>query len=103
MWRSRRRTDRGLTCAEIVELVTEYLDGTLAPQQQAQVEEHLAGCEGCAEYLDQIGRTSALLRGAAAPHDGETITLSDDACDALTAAFRDWVGNRPDLDGRAGS
>ena len=103
MWRSRRRRrDRGLACAEIVELVTEYLEGALPPNARAQVEAHLAGCDGCAEYLDQIVRTSGLLRAAAAAGDGETVALSDDACATLTEAFRDWVDSRPGIDGRAG-
>lgn len=103
MWRSRRRrTARGLACAEIVELVTEYLDGALPADLRAQVEAHLAGCDGCAEYLDQMMRTSALLRAAAAAGGGDTVTLSDHACATLTEAFRDWVDPRPDLDGRAG-
>ena len=103
MWRSRRRrTDRGLACAEIVELVTEYLDGALPADLRTRVQAHLAGCDSCAEYLDQIVQTSALLRAAAAGGDGETVALSDDACATLTEAFRDWVDSRPDIDGRAG-
>lgn len=102
MWRSRRRRrDRGLACAEIVELVTEYLEGALPPDARAQVDAQLAGCDGCAEYLDQMVRTSGLLRTAAASSAGETVALSEDACATLTEAFRDWVDTRSDVDGRA--
>ena len=95
MWRSRRRRKaRGLACAEIVELVTEYLEGALQPDARARVEAHLSGCDGCAEYLAQIVRTSGLVRAAAVPNGAERVTLSDDACASLAEAFRDWGGGR---------
>ena len=96
MWRSgRRRRNRGLACAEIVELVTDYLEGALPPDARARVEEHLAGCDGCTEYLAQIVQTSALLRTTAVPGVGDTVALSNDACATLTEAFRDWTHTRP--------
>ena len=95
MWRPRpRRRNRGLACAEIVELVTEYLDGALPLDQRARVEQHLAGCEGCTEYLDQIMQTSALLRGATVADGDALVTLTDDACVSLTEAFRGWMHTR---------
>ncbi|HYU86880.1 MAG TPA: MFS transporter [Kribbellaceae bacterium] len=43
-----------LACRELVELVTDYLDGVLEPGWRAGFEEHLAGCDGCTEYVRQI-------------------------------------------------
>ena len=44
----------GLACQELVELVAGYLDKVLPPEQRAAMDEHLAGCDGCTDYLEQI-------------------------------------------------
>lgn len=46
-----------MTCREFVELVTEYLEGTMAPADRARLEAHLALCDACTEYLRQIRST----------------------------------------------
>ncbi len=74
----------GLTCQELVELVTDYLEQTLAPAERARFEEHLAGCPGCQAYLGQMRQTLTLLG-----------TLSEDAIepaarDQLLRTFRHW-------------
>ena len=51
-----------LTCREIVELLTDYLERSLPPRQLARVEEHLATCVGCRAYLDQLRTTIGVLR-----------------------------------------
>jgi len=51
------RLDRELTCAEVVELVTAYLDDALPPRDRERFEEHLVFCDGCDNYLDQMRRT----------------------------------------------
>ena len=43
-----------LPCIELVELVTDYLEGALDPATPTRFEAHLADCEGCRDYLDQI-------------------------------------------------
>ncbi len=43
-----------LTCQELVELVTEYLEGTLPPLERMRFEAHLVGCDGCQTYLQQM-------------------------------------------------
>ena len=48
-------------CEEFVELVTAFLDGTLAAEDQARVVEHLELCDGCSRYLDQVGVTISAL------------------------------------------
>ena len=46
-----------LTCREVVELLSDYLDGALDPATRAHVEAHLAGCDGCTIVLDQLRET----------------------------------------------
>ncbi len=46
-----------LTCRELVELVTDYLEGALAPAVRSRLETHLAGCAGCQLYVDQMRQT----------------------------------------------
>jgi anti-sigma factor RsiW len=55
-----RRRRQELVCRQIVELVTDYLEGTLANAQQRSFEAHLAGCEHCTEYLAQMRLTIEL-------------------------------------------
>ena len=43
-----------LACRELVELVTEYLEGALSTAARARVDAHLATCDGCATYVDQL-------------------------------------------------
>lgn len=73
-----------LTCREMVELVTGYLEDTMTASERARFEEHLEGCEGCANYLDQI-RTTIRLAGTL-----EEDTFPAGQLDRLTQAFRDW-------------
>jgi anti-sigma factor RsiW len=61
-----RRHD--IVCQQAVELVTDYLEGTLSRRARRRFEAHLAGCEHCAEYLAQM-RTTIRLSGQIAPHD----------------------------------
>jgi anti-sigma factor RsiW len=48
-----------LDCIELVELVTDYLEAALSPEEQERFEHHLAGCVGCTAYLEQMGATIA--------------------------------------------
>ncbi len=49
-----------LVCQQVVELVTEYLEGTMARSQRRRFEAHLAECEHCTEYLEQMRSTIEL-------------------------------------------
>jgi anti-sigma factor RsiW len=71
-----------LTCRELVELVTEYVEGALAPADSERFEAHLSGCEGCTNYLRQMRKTVEVL-GELREQD-----LEPDARDALLVAFR---------------
>jgi anti-sigma factor RsiW len=73
-----------MTCQELVELVTEYLEGTLPLTDRARFEAHLAECAYCVAYVEQMRVTIDLL-GAL---DEEQ--LSSEARDELMSAFRDW-------------
>ena len=73
-----------VTCQELVELVTDYLEGVLTPAELRRFEEHIALCDGCSEYLDQLRATIDAT--------GE-LTLDDltpEAESELLYAFRTW-------------
>jgi MFS family permease len=53
-----------LACKELVELVADYLDGVLPRERRDELQAHLAGCDGCSEYVRQIGATLRALRAA---------------------------------------
>lgn len=61
-----------LACKEFVELVTDYLDGTLDAARTERFLAHRATCPGCAPYLEQIRQTIGLLRELDRPHLGST-------------------------------
>jgi anti-sigma factor RsiW len=73
-----------LACRELVELVTEYLEGTLAPGERRRFEVHLAGCRGCRTYLEQMRQTVVAL-GRLTEAD-----VAPEAEEALRRAFRRW-------------
>jgi len=53
-----------LACKELVELVADYLDGVLPPDLKHKFQQHRAGCDGCTEYVRQIGLTIRALQQA---------------------------------------
>jgi len=71
-----------LACKDFVELVTEYLEGTMSASERARVDAHLAGCSFCTTYLDQMRQTIATLGHLPAS------TVDPKALDALLGAFR---------------
>jgi len=73
-----------LTCQEVVELVTDYLDDALEPDLRARFDEHLRDRDGCAAYLEQL-RTTIGVAGRFAPGAIPDATMS-----RLVAAFRSW-------------
>lgn len=78
------RLRRELVCRRAVELMTEYLEGALPRRQRARLEQHLAGCAHCSEYLSQIRATIAAA-GHVEPDD-----LSPEARDELIELYRRW-------------
>jgi anti-sigma factor RsiW len=73
-----------VNCDEFVELVTAYLDGALATETEQRFVAHLAECDGCDRYLEQIRTTVDAL--GRLPEQ----SLAPEARDRLLAAFRDW-------------
>jgi predicted anti-sigma-YlaC factor YlaD len=73
-----------ITCQQLIELTTSYLEQALAPRERVLFEEHLAECAGCRAYMDQLQHTIRLLG-----------TLSDqsiapEAKQSLLDACRTW-------------
>jgi hypothetical protein len=73
-----------LSCRELVELVTDYLENALAADERVRFDDHISRCDGCTEYLRQMRRTIELT-GTLSPE-----SLSPDAERALLHAFRGW-------------
>jgi anti-sigma factor RsiW len=82
-------TSDEMSCRELVELVTGYLEGVLAPPERARFEQHLEACPYCVVYVSQmrevIGTLGKLSEEA----------ISAPAREALLGAFRDWKRATP--------
>jgi anti-sigma factor RsiW len=74
-----------ITCRQMVELVSDYLEGRLDPGARERFEEHLAVCPDCREYVEQVRETVRAL--GRLPEDA----LSGGARDELLRAFADWT------------
>jgi anti-sigma factor RsiW len=74
-----------IACRELVELVTDYLEGALSAEQHARFENHIAGCDGCTAYLEQM-RETVRLTGTLREQQ-----IPPGALAALLHAFRDWA------------
>lgn len=74
----------GLSCQELVELVTDYLEGALPRRQRRRFEQHISGCDACPTYLDQM-RATIELTGRLRFEDVDPKAEAE-----LLAAFRDW-------------
>ena len=73
-----------MACAELVEVITDYLEGTLGPDDRRRFEAHLAACPYCVTYLDQMREVIATL--GRLPVE----SLSPLRQEELLAAFRGW-------------
>lgn len=80
----RRRRPAPLSCQEMVELITDYLEGALDEQTRTRFEAHLTDCDGCTAYLEQMRETIRLVGRL------EETAVPADARANLMAAFRDW-------------
>jgi len=77
-------SEQGLTCQEVIELLSSYIEGGLTVDDRGRVDEHLALCDGCTTYLEQMRETirlSGMVTEEQVPEDEKA---------ALLAAFRDW-------------
>jgi anti-sigma factor RsiW len=73
-----------LSCQELVELVTDYLEGSLPEEERPRFEDHISRCDGCTVYLEQIRQTVAVTGRLTAD------ALSPEAERELIDAFRGW-------------
>ena len=73
-----------MTCQELVEVVTEYLEGTLSTVDKARFEEHLAVCPYCRTYLEQMRQTINALGKLTQE------SIAPETRAELLQLFRDW-------------
>ncbi len=73
-----------LTCLELVQLVTDYLEGVLSARDRRRFERHLRACPDCPTYVQQMGETIRLA-GVLREEDIQPRVRAE-----LLAAFRDW-------------
>jgi anti-sigma factor RsiW len=87
LWRRRRHRHDPLVCREFVELVTDYLEGTLPEAERARFEAHLAECDGCAGYFEDMRRLVGSLHEVPEPPPDAATR------EALVRAFHDLRGS----------
>ena len=73
-----------LVCQEMVELITDYLEGALSRSQRRRFDAHIAGCEHCAEYLEQM-RATIRLTGRLSAED-----LTPEMQEEFADLYRHW-------------
>lgn len=73
-----------ITCKEVVELVTDYLEQTLLPEVQTRFEAHVADCPGCDTYIAQVQKTITML------HKLTEEQMFPRAREELLEMFREW-------------
>ena len=74
----------GIVCVDLVELVTAYFEDALSERDRRRFEEHIAACDGCTRYVEQL-RTTVELTGRLEESD-----LEPEMRNALLEAFRGW-------------
>lgn len=70
-------------CREVVEVLTDYLEGALPPADRVALEQHLLFCDGCAAFLQQV-RASVALTGRLQEED-----VPDAVLDQVVQMFRE--------------
>jgi anti-sigma factor RsiW len=73
-----------MSCRELVDVITDYLEGTMAPVDRVRFDAHLDDCPYCVNYLAQMRETIEALGGLTEE------SIGTDARDRLLAAFRGW-------------
>jgi anti-sigma factor RsiW len=72
------------TCRELVAVASDYIEGRLPPSERVRLESHLAECEGCTTYLEQMRRTITLIGELRPEH------VTPEAFERLLGVFRAW-------------
>jgi predicted anti-sigma-YlaC factor YlaD len=73
-----------INCQQVVELVNDYLDRALPPEEAALFEQHVNFCDGCGWYLDQV-RTTVATVGRVTEEE-----VPPETRERLLGAFREW-------------
>ncbi len=76
--------DESLTCQQVVELITDYLENVLLAETRKRLEEHVANCPGCETYMEQIRQTISLVHAIAEE------PASPETKQELLQLFRKW-------------
>lgn len=74
-----------ITCADALELMTEFLEEALQPGDRERLEHHLDGCEACAVYLDQLRKTVTVVRAVGGRDE---FVVDDATMSGLLARYR---------------
>ena len=86
IWHRIRGTNEpDLSCQELVELVTDYLEGVLSDSDRRRFKNRLSACAGCENYIDQMRETVIVVGRIDADQ------LPDETKSELLAAFRGWA------------
>ncbi len=81
---SRLRRGGSVVCQQLVEMVTDYLEGDLDPVEREAVQAHLRGCGHCAGYVQQVRRMLELTAGLA-----RIGSVPPDLLESLSARYRE--------------
>ena len=77
-------SEQELTCKEVVEIVNDYLEDAMSPHDRERFDQHVSGCDGCTNYVEQM-RETIRLTGMLTE---EQVPVSQR--ERLREAFRDW-------------
>ena len=72
-----------MNCGELVELVTDYLEGSMPADQRERFDEHVSGCDGCTTYLEQFRITIRLTGMLSEERDATDVRET-------LGVFREW-------------
>lgn len=81
-------SERSLTCREVIDIITEYLEDALPAKKRRRVEDHLATCDGCTAYLETL-RETIRLTGMLTEEQ-----IPNEQKQQLLEAFQDWTRPR---------
>ena len=78
------QSENELSCQQVVELVTDYLENSLLPGMHKRLEEHVAECPGCENYIEQMQLTIDML------HQIARESVFPATKQGLLQLFHDW-------------
>ena len=75
-----------ISCADALELMTDHLEGALSEADAARMRAHLAGCQPCSVFLDQLRATIAVVRDAG--QEQQEFAVDPERVNSLVDLFR---------------